>query len=195
MFHTIYQHQAQKPAGTGEFWKIIIILAVIIIVGVPILTGGNYIAFGPGPLLIWLVWRSTRNKVESINFYVSENHKGDFEFGYKDSRNKQHGPFPLDEYTYWCYEASPSGKGWNYELYIQINSKHATIYLKEKIVAMVPPPGWTRTPQQIKDGEGVFYLPELANLAAMIDRGAANAPGEATETDEPNEPESVSYDS
>lgn len=181
MFHTIYQNSAQKSKGSGEFWKILIIVAVIIIVGVPILTGGNYIALGPGPLVIFLIWRATRNKTEAITFYVQQDHKGEFEFGYKDSGNKQFGPYPIDEYTYWCYEGTSTVRGWNYDLNLQINSKHATIYLKEKIVAQVPPPGWTRTPQEIKDGEGVFYVPKLADLAVMIDRGAESVSAPAKE--------------
>ncbi len=178
MFHTIYQNPAQRNKGSGDFWKILIVASLIIIVAVPVLTGGNYIALGPGPLIIFIIWRATRNKSEAVTFYVSGNHKGEFEFGYRDSGNKQHGPFPIDEYTFWCYEGTSTARGWNYDLYLQINSKHATVYLKEKIVAQVPPPGWTRTPQEIKDSEGVFYVPKLAELAATIDRGVANAPTE-----------------
>jgi hypothetical protein len=180
MYHTIYQKNAQRNKGSGDFWKILIVATVILVVAVPLLTNGNYVAIGPSPILIFIIWRSTRNKVESHNFYVSENHKGDFEFGYKDGKNRHYGPFPLDEYTYWFYENPSKGKPWNYELYIQINSKLTTIYLKEKIVAQLPPPEWTNSTQQIQDSEIVFYLPELINLAGMIDRGAERSAKETT---------------
>lgn len=176
MFETVFSNPAQRCKGNSDFWKVLIIATVIIVVGVYVVSDGTYIAFGPGPLLILIIWRLTRNKVEGITLYV--NRKGpDFEFGYKDSNNEQKGPYPIDEYTYWCYEGTSTGNGWNYELYLQINSRNATVYFKEKLVARNPPAGWQRTPQQIKDAEGVFYVPQLIQLAAMIDQAT---PGSAT---------------
>lgn len=172
MFHTIFQHPAQRCKGAGDFWAALIVVTLILVVGVYVFTDGAYIALGPSPLLIFIIWRLTRNKVEAVTFYVSQNHKNDLVFGYKDSEDKTHGDFPLDEYMYWCVEGTSTVSGWNYELYMQIQSKGFTYYLKEKMVGRRPPERWPVSKNKIKDALGVIYVPQLVELAKMIDRAA-----------------------
>lgn len=175
MTQTVFTAYAKECKGSGNFWPVLIIVSLILVVGVNALSDGRYIAIGPGPLLIWIIYRSTHNKKEDVKIFV--NQRGtDFEFGYHDKKNQIVGPFPVNEYTYWCYERSSSKGGWNYDLYFQINTTSqtaahgvATIYFKQEMVARNPPPGWDRTRQEIKESSGVFIVPDLPKLAAIID--------------------------
>lgn len=175
MNQTVFQASAQQNRGSGQFWPALLVVTLIISVVVLILSEGQRIVVGPGPLLVLILWRATRNKKETVRFFVNQ-HNSDFEFGYHDSANKLHGPYPVHEYTYWCHERSATMNGWNYDLYIQVNSSNSTVYLKQQIVARNPPPGWDRTPQQVKDGTGVFIVPDLVQLAALIDSGTPDEP-------------------
>lgn len=175
MNQTVFQVYAKQNRGSGQFWKILIVVTVILVVGVYTLSDGKMVALGPSPLLILIIWLATRNKKDDIKIFVNQ-HKSDFEFGYYDKDNKIHGPFPIHEYTYWAHERSATMSGWNYDLYFQINSNNATVYLKQEVVAKNPPTGWARTPQRINDGGGVFICPDLEKLALIIDAAPVQEP-------------------
>lgn len=169
MNQTVFQVYGKQHRGSGQFWKIIIVVTFILVIGVYTLTDGKYIALGPSPLLILIIWLATKNKKDDIKIFVNQQ-KSDFEFGYYDKDNKMHGPFPIDEYTYWAHERSATTGGWNIDLYFQINTKNATVYLKESIVAKTPPANWTRSAQSFSDNNGaVFLVPELQRLVGIVD--------------------------
>jgi hypothetical protein len=169
MNQTVFQVYGEQHRGSGYFWKIIIVVTLILVVGVYTLTDGKYIALGPSPLLILIIWLATRNKKDGIKVFVNQQ-KTDFEFGYYDKDNKMHGPFPITEYTYWAHERSATTGGWNIDLYFQINSNNATVYFKQSMVAKTAPPNWTRSAQSFPDNNGaVFLVPDLTKLAAIVD--------------------------
>ncbi len=173
MNQTVFQVEGKRHRGPGYFWKVLLCVAVVLIVGVFTLSDGKFIWLRPSPLLIAIIYFSTRNKKDDIKVFVNQ-HKTDFEFGYYDKDNKLQGPFPLDEYTYWAHERSPTNGGWNIDLYFQINTKGATVYLKESIVAKTPPANWTRSTQKYADNNGaVFLVPELQRLVGIVDGVAA----------------------
>ena len=175
MTQTVFTAYAKECRGSANFWPILLIVSLVLVVGVYTLTDGQYIAIGPSPLVIAIIYFATRNKKSEVKIFV--NQRGtDFEFGYHDKANKIQGPFPILEYTYWCYERSATMNGWNYDLYFQINTTSQTaahgtlsIYFKESIVARTPPAGWVRSKEEIKERPGVFIVPDLPKLAALID--------------------------
>jgi len=169
MNQTVFEVYGKRHRGSGHFLKILVVVTIVLVVGVFTLSDGKFKSYGPSPLLILIIYFATRNKKDEIKVFVNQ-HKTDFEFGYYDKDNKIHGPFPLDEYTYWAHERSATKGGWNIDLYFQINSKNATVYLKESIVAKTPPANWTRSTQHYQDNNGaVFLVPELQRLVGIVD--------------------------
>jgi hypothetical protein len=189
MTQTIFTAQAKECRGSANFWPILVGVSLVLVVGVAVFTEGRYVAFGPSPLVVAIIYFATRNKKNDVKVFVNQR-GSDFEFGYHDKSNTIKGPYPILEYTYWCYERSATMNGWNYDLYFQINTKSetatngaATIYFKQEITARNPPAGWDRTKQQINEKPGVFLVPDLPALAALIDAVPAD---EITAPDENN---------
>ena len=149
-------------------------LAAVAIAVVVFITADGKVRFvAPGPLLILALMRNNQSKQSNIKVFVNQD-GSDFEFGYYNSRNELVGPFPIDEYTYWCVEQAHAKEGRNYDLYFQINTGGKTVYLKQQVVLRTPPQGWDITPQRFGDGAAIFNCGNLLSLARIVDAGSAS---------------------
>lgn len=175
MTQTVFNVDGQECKGANPLLPVLILAVLGVSIVVVLNSDGHYRFTGVSPVLLLAGYLSRRKLKEDARIFVNQR-GSDFEFGYYNKANKMQGPFPVLEYTYWCFERSAAMNGWNYELYLQINTKKSaesqdviSIYFKQEIVARNPPAGWERTKQQIKEGPGVFIVPDLPKLAALID--------------------------
>lgn len=167
---SVFTQKATRFRGPNTIWLLLAFVAIAAVFAGKAIGIKEWHRFGFLPLFPLMVYANTRKRTEEIIFIVNRSDNNHFYFTYKDEDKQRMDDVRIDEYDYWYYTNGGSDGKTNYVLVMMAGDEEGLHFFKENRVGTVPPAGWELRNETVADQKNVLIIPDLASLAAIIDR-------------------------
>jgi hypothetical protein len=146
-----------------------IVMYIILVIIVLTSSGAKNVRMtSPGPLLIYLAYRSTKKDGESVTVFVDKVEADEICLGYKIKEKEKE--YFIEEYSYWYYPCKKKrGKTKEYELVLKIKSvRQEIIYVTEETDA-IPNDSWQFQDEEPGSDNTILKVEDLPTMTVAID--------------------------
>ncbi|HEU4718643.1 MAG TPA: hypothetical protein VFU15_12450 [Bacteroidia bacterium] len=166
--------------GVNPLLFLIILAWLVIAFVVYVNNEGATSVYLPGPLLIYFLYRSGRNRTEEVTVVIEKDNKdGDLYFYYLNEDKEKKDDYPIDEFSYWYVRNLSGNKTKSFDLFVKFQCEGKDpVFLKETKVNFDVTPGWEELDEKPGSSAQTFLVPDIGQLASILDSAAT------TENDE-----------